>query len=153
MRRWLADARGGQATTFTITDCPCTVTKPIITSTVTTCTEWYAFGPDHVGPDEADWFLNCSPETQAPPPPTVPTVTPIPPPVEPTSFPSVSPPVYTNASTVVVPTPSTTVAPSAPGVTQPSGTAPPAFTGAANKAFAASGAGLVGLVGLAAYLF
>ncbi len=30
-----------QATTITITDCPCTVTKPVITSTVTECHEWY----------------------------------------------------------------------------------------------------------------
>lgn len=30
-----------QATTLTITNCPCTVTKPVITSTATYCPTWY----------------------------------------------------------------------------------------------------------------
>ena len=30
-----------EATTLTITNCPCTVTKPVYTSVVTSCSTWY----------------------------------------------------------------------------------------------------------------
>ncbi|GKT90882.1 MMC protein [Colletotrichum tofieldiae] len=33
------------ATTLTITDCPCTVTKPVITSSVVKCDTWFDFVP------------------------------------------------------------------------------------------------------------
>jgi len=84
------------ATTLTITDCPCTITKPVVSvATYTSCS-------------------HC--KTHAPPPPK-----------------NVTTSTYQVASTAYP-------------------TAAATFTGAANKAFAASGAGLAGLVGLAAYI-
>ncbi|KAI9818326.1 MAG: hypothetical protein M1832_004444 [Thelocarpon impressellum] len=103
------------ATTLTITDCPCTVTKPLVTYTSTVCN----------------------------------TCTPV---ITPTSYSTkyeTHVPVYTNATV-------STKVYSTPGVAAPTTAVPttkaPQFTGAANKAFAASGAGLAGLLGLAAYV-
>jgi len=88
-----------EATTLTITNCPCTVSYPVTTSTVTSCT-------------------SCA--TAAPAP-------------------------YTNATTPVA---SPTYAASSSLVTE----APVAtFTGAANRV-AGAGAGLAGLLGLAAFV-
>jgi hypothetical protein len=88
-----------EATTLTITNCPCTITKPVVSvATYTSC---------HV----------CTTHV-APPPKNV---------------------TYETTTTYAV---ASTAKP----------TAAATFTGAANKAFAASGAGLAGLVGLAAYI-
>jgi len=117
------------ATTLTITNCPCTITKPVISSTVTYCP-------------------TCAP-AQPPPPPHV---------------------YYNSSSPVSHPpagTPANPPVGTAPPVKPPVGTAPPAkppvgstvptapiatFTGGADKAMAASGAGLAGLLALAAYI-
>jgi len=91
-----------EATTLTITNCPCTITKPVYTSTVTACT-------------------TCTTAYPVPPPPVNVTY-------------AATPTSYAVAST------------------HPTTTAAATFTGAANRAFAASGAGLAGLLGLAAYI-
>lgn len=59
--------------------------------------------------------------------------------------PSGVPAPYPNGTVPVVPSPPA-------GTGSPTGTAPPAFTGAANKAFAASGAGLAAVFGVVAYI-
>ncbi|KAF2195349.1 hypothetical protein K469DRAFT_722596 [Zopfia rhizophila CBS 207.26] len=92
-----------EATTFTITDCPCTVTKPVASTPV----------------------------------------------------PVYTPPVVPHSSGAGAPYPSANG--TTPVYTPPVGTgsatpAPPKFTGAANKAFAASGAGLAAVFGVAAYI-
>jgi len=92
-----------EATTLTITNCPCTLTKPVTSATVT---------------------------------PAAPA--------------SAAPVVYSNSSAAAVPVTTTAavvVAPTTAGSTAAAAT----FTGAATKAFAASGAGLAGLLGVAAY--
>jgi len=91
-----------EATTLTITDCPCTIVKPITTSAVVYCN-------------------TCA----APAVPTTPAAVPI------TTA-------YKNTTVLA-------------GTAAKTTTASPAFTGAAN-ALTASGAGLVGLLGLAAYI-
>jgi len=102
-----------EATTLTITNCPCTITKPVSTSVYTSCTS-----------------TPVPYSSVAPVSPAVPYSSPAP---------------YVNASTPAY-TP-TSVAGTG------SYTAPIAtFTGAANKAFAASGAGLAAVFGLAAYV-
>lgn len=88
-----------EATTLTITNCPCTVVKPVTT-------------------------YSSVPSAPAPPP------------------------VYVNSTTTV----GATTAPAATGTGAPPASSSPAFTGSANKAFAVSGAGLAGLLGLAAYV-
>ncbi|KAH0543809.1 hypothetical protein GP486_008548 [Trichoglossum hirsutum] len=100
-----------KATTLTITNCPCTITKPIIVSTVTSCT-------------------TCTTEEEI-------YTTPAP----------VAPVVPAPPKNVTYPTTKSVAASIAPTIT-----AAATFTGAANKAFAASGAGLAGLLGLAAYI-
>ena len=94
-----------EATTLTITDCPCTITRPVTSSVVTVC-------------------HTCS--------------TPVP------SSSSVHTPPYVNATSHV---PSAPAGTGSATVSQPAG-----FTGAANKAFAASGAGLAAVLGFAAYI-
>jgi hypothetical protein len=98
-----------KATTLTITDCPCTVTKP---------------APPHSTPVYTPpvVVMPSKPAQPAPPAP------------------------YKNETTsVYVPAPPA-------GTAAPTTPAPPAFTGAANKAFAASGAGLAAVFGVVAYL-
>jgi len=90
-------------TTLTITNCPCTITYPVTSST---------YAPP--------------PTTYAPPPPA-----------------TYSPP-YVNTTSVYYPP---TTVPSSPPVYTPTGS--PVPTGAANKAVAASGAGLAAIFGLA----
>jgi len=93
-----------KATTLTITDCPCTITKPVHTAVVTSCSE-----------------------------------TPVKPPVTPVPIkPSAAPVPIKNVTAPAVPVPTTAAAPQ--------------FTGAANRAFAASGAGLAALFGVVAYV-
>ncbi|KAI0179135.1 hypothetical protein GGR52DRAFT_535041 [Hypoxylon sp. FL1284] len=100
-----------EATTLTITDCPCTISKPVYTTS----------------------YVSCA--TCAPAPPSYPTSVP-------------APPVYPN-STAAVPTSSTPVYPTggAPGTTTSATSIP---TAGAGKMAALSGAGLAGLLGLAA---
>ncbi|KAI1380886.1 hypothetical protein F4677DRAFT_203071 [Hypoxylon crocopeplum] len=99
-----------EATTLTITDCPCTISKPIYTTSSVSC-------------------VTCTPVA----------------PVYPTSAPA--PPVYPNTTA-----PTTTAAyptGGAPGTTTSATSIP---TAGAGKAAALSGAGLAGLLGLAAAL-
>ncbi|KAI9848461.1 MAG: hypothetical protein M1837_000256 [Sclerophora amabilis] len=111
-----------EATTLTITDCPCTVTKPISSAVVTYCPTCPPTGSDVPAVPIPTGSVSYSNGTVPIVPPT------------PTSVPGA-------ASSSVAPTAGTTT-----------GAAAPTFTGAANKAFAASGAGLAGLLGLAAYI-
>jgi len=105
------------STVLTITNCPCTIVKPVTTSSVVATTPG------------------------APAPPVVT---------------SSAAPVYVNSTTPavpVVPVSSATPTKGSVGTTSAKTTAPTStFTGAANKAMAASGAGLAGLIGLAAYI-
>jgi hypothetical protein len=96
-----------ESTTLTITNCPCTIVKPVTTYSSVYCS----------------------------------------------TCPS-SAPVYVN-STVPAATPAPTTTPAAVGTGAAGGvptSSPAPFTGSANKAFVASGAGLAGLLGLAAYI-
>jgi len=110
-----------EATTLTITNCPCTVTKPVSSAVVTSCTST----PVPVYSSVAPVYSSVAPVYS--------------------SAPAYSAP-YVNASTPAY-TPATSV------IGTGSHTAPVAtFTGAANKAFAASGAGLAAVFGFAAYI-
>ncbi|MCJ1248783.1 hypothetical protein MMC30_006002 [Trapelia coarctata] len=100
-----------EATTLTITNCPCTLTKPVLTSTIVACT-------------------SCSAPAVA-------------------SSPSAGP-TYANSSTAAATVASTNAA--VPTITASSSPSSTPFQGTANKAFAASGAGLAGLLALAAYV-
>jgi len=96
-----------EATTLTITNCPCTVSKPVYTTSSVACT-------------------TCAAPTSAP--------------------------AYANTTVAGATYPVSTVYPTGTG-SGPVGTSTPhAITGGANKAMAASGAGLAGLLGLAAFL-
>lgn len=105
-----------EATTLTITDCPCTVVKPVTTYSSVYCS-------------------TCPSSASAPP-------------------------VYVNSTTPAAPTVPTS-APAAPAPAGPTavgtGVAPPpastsGFINGGNRVVAASGAGLAGLLGLAAYI-
>ncbi|KAH9999764.1 hypothetical protein F4779DRAFT_622626 [Xylariaceae sp. FL0662B] len=112
-----------EATTLTITDCPCTISKPIYTTSTVIC--------------ESSSEVCPPPATQAPPAPTAPTV-------------PAPPPSYPNAT---VPVPPTSVAPTGAVPTTPgypTGSESPIPTAGAGKVAALSGAGLAGLLGLAA---
>jgi hypothetical protein len=116
-----------KATTLTISDCPCTVTKPAPSST-----------PVYTAP------VVVKPSPSAPvvvkPSPSAPA------PYVPSAAPPAPPAPYKNETTPVVPAPPA-------GTGSPATSAPPTkFTGAANKAFAASGAGLAAVFGVAAYI-
>jgi hypothetical protein len=113
-----------EATTLTITDCPCTITKPVTTTSAVVC-------------------HTCVPDvpTEVPVVPSAPVVP--------------APPHGGYNSTIVPPPPAGT--PSVPGVpgTPAPPPAPPAVTppaSGANKAMAISGAGLAGVLALAAFL-
>ncbi|CAF9924176.1 MAG: hypothetical protein HETSPECPRED_005519 [Heterodermia speciosa] len=148
-----------EATTLTITDCPCTVTKPVYTSPVVYCSTCPVTTPTAPVETTPVPVIPSTPvET-----PTVPVVstTPVSPvgttpvPVIPSSSPApypISSAVYVN-STVPVPTGVTPVGSGSAPVGVPTTTSPtsPAFTGAANK-MAASSVSLAGLLALAAYL-
>ncbi|KAL8947770.1 MAG: hypothetical protein Q9222_005991 [Ikaeria aurantiellina] len=158
------------ATTLTITNCPCTVTKPVISTPVvycSTCPPTSAVSP----------IVPSSPVVSVPTVAPVPTSSPVP--VIPSSsvpvpvIPSGSPvapipittgtsgpapvttPIYANTT---VPITSATVPGAVPGTASPSGTGASTpgsspvtpFQGAAPK-MAASGASLAGLLGLAAF--
>ncbi|KAI9167695.1 Clock-controlled protein [Paramyrothecium foliicola] len=101
-----------EATTLTITDCPCTITKPIITTSHVEC-------------------VTCVPH--------VPTSVPAPPPPHNNATIPAPPPPATN-----VPVPSSSVVPPPPATTPPAS--------GAGKAMAISGAGLAGVMALAAFL-
>ncbi|KAF2478043.1 uncharacterized protein BDR25DRAFT_308871 [Lindgomyces ingoldianus] len=92
-----------EATTFTVTDCPCTISKPVAPST-----------PVYTPPPVVHTSAAPYPSSNA-------------------SVPVYTPPAGTAAPTSVAPT------------------SPPAFTGAASR-FAASGASLAAIFGLAAYV-
>jgi len=120
------------ATTLTITNCPCTITKPIITSEVTpSCytTTYLTKTPYTYTTTISESESVCTTETEYY---VTSTITPAP---------------YTNA-TVVYTTPAPGVASSTAAIP----VSPAKFTGAANKAFAASGAGLLGVFGVAAFI-
>ncbi|KAJ9649104.1 hypothetical protein H2201_007255 [Coniosporium apollinis] len=119
-----------EATTLTISDCPCTVTKPMTSSVVTSCATCTPVAP-HV------------PSSSAPAPHVPSSSAPAP------HVPSSSTH-YNNGTTPIT-----------SSATHPAGTGSPSatrsgpvatFTGAANKAFAASGAGLAAVFGFAAYV-
>jgi len=148
-----------KATTLVITDCPCTVTKPVITKPVVPATPVPVHTPEgssvpvvHATPEPEVPVVHATPEGEVPAVHTstavisgsVPVGTGVP------SVPSqapLSPPIFHN-STVAVPPAATGTAPGS--IT--TGKAPLPFTGAAPKAFAASGAGLIGVLALFAYL-
>lgn len=146
-----------QATTFTITDCPCTVTAPVIVSTVTDCTTWYGHlagatrGSSRLTLSSPGSSTVLSSVASSPALVTETPVAPVQPPVA-----SGSAPVYTNGTGPISPAKPTTVGTAGPVPTGPgaTGTSPavPVATGAANKAFVASGAALAGLVGLVVYV-
>ncbi|KAF2206747.1 hypothetical protein CERZMDRAFT_89053 [Cercospora zeae-maydis SCOH1-5] len=126
-----------EATTLTITNCPCTVTKPVHTSVVTACS-------------------TCTPP---PPPPSSTPSTPAPPPVQPVQpVQPVSPiqppaPHYPSNATTPAP-PAPYMPPAGTGVmTHPSTTSPiaPPYTGAADKA-SYGVAGVLAAAGLLAAL-
>ena len=98
-----------EATTLTISDCPCTVTHPVSTPAYTAKSSVYSS----------------------------------------VVVPSGSPVPYPSSNGTV-----TSYTPGSPAGTGSAtkSTSAPAFTGAANKAFAASGAGLAGLAGFLAYV-
>lgn len=114
-----------EATTLTITNCPCTVTKPVTSAVVTscsTCTETpvvYTSAPVVYTPEVVSSAAAYASSAPAPYP-------------------------VANSSAVYVPTGATGTAATT--------SAYATFTGAANKAFAASGAGLAAVFGLAAYV-
>jgi len=108
-----------EATTLTITNCPCTITKPVSSAVVTSCTS------TPVAYSSAAPVYSSAPAYSAP---------------------AYSAP-YVNASTPAY-TPPAKTATGTGAYTAPVAT----FTGAANKAFAASGAGLAAVFGLAAYI-
>lgn len=108
-----------EATTLTITNCPCTITKPVSSAVVTSCTSTPVAAP----------YTSVAPvysSVAAPPAYSAP---------------------YVNASTPAY-TPPATSATGTGAYTAPIAT----FTGAANKAFAASGAGLAAVFGFVAYI-
>lgn len=77
----------------------------------------------------------------------------------PSAIPSPKPPVYNNGTVPVVPSPSHTIGtvtrPAPPAATTPTGTStstPPIVTAGAGKVAALSGAGLAGLLGVAAFV-
>jgi hypothetical protein len=112
-----------EATTLTISDCPCTVSKPVYYSTVTECT-------------------TCSETHPVPTPPTSTEIHPIP---------TYTPPQNTTVSPVYPPQTPTASGPGM--VYSPSGTSPPiaTYTGAASSNvagswFVAAGFGLVALL-------
>ncbi|MCJ1430360.1 hypothetical protein MMC29_008278 [Sticta canariensis] len=166
-----------EATTLTITNCPCTLTKPVYTAPVVYCSTCPYTTP--AVPVNTPVASVSTPEVPYTTPvesvPSVPTTYPVEtvtpgttypvgtapagspsvpsvPEVPTTGVPVPSVPVthpYAN-STVPAPVGSGSPAPSAgaPGTT----TGPLPYKGAANKAYAASGLSLAGLVGLAAFL-
>jgi len=122
-----------EATTLVITDCPCTIVRPVTPAT------------------PAPYISTSVALTTGVAPTSVAPVY--------TSYPSVGTgvlPHYTNTTAVVSYTtkaPSGTAAGSSVTKSSATASAPAStFTGAANKAVAASGAGLVGLIGLAAFI-
>jgi len=123
-----------ESSTITVTNCPCTVSKPVYTTSSVYCN-------------------TCAPSVPAVSAPSAPAVSSPSGPVIPTYAPSA--PIYPNATT-----PAPVVPTSAPGGSvgttsvAASGTPSPSVVPAsgANKAFAMSGASLAGLLGLAAYL-
>jgi hypothetical protein len=96
-----------EATTLTITNCPCTVSKPVYTTSSVACT-------------------TCAAPTSAP--------------------------AYANTTAPGATYPVSPVYPTGTGSAPVGTTTPSAITGGANKAMAVSGAGLAGLLGLAAFL-
>ncbi|XTI91966.1 hypothetical protein V2W45_761099 [Cenococcum geophilum] len=110
-----------EATTLTITNCPCTVTKPVSSAIVTSCTSTPVPGYSSVTPV----YSSVAPVYSSAPAYSAPYV-------------NASTPAYTPATSVI----------GTGSYTPPVAT----FTGAANKAFAASGAGLAAVFGFAAYI-
>ncbi|KAL8710846.1 MAG: hypothetical protein Q9220_004649 [cf. Caloplaca sp. 1 TL-2023] len=153
-----------QATTLTITNCPCTVTKPVISTPVVP--------PTSVASPVVPTTPVVSVPTVAPVPTTSPVVIPsssVVVPVIPSGSPVVPIPITTGTSgpapvttpiyaNTTVPITSATVPGAVPGTAAPSGTGASTpgsspvipFKGAAPK-MAASGASLAGLLGLAAF--
>ncbi|KAL9602101.1 MAG: hypothetical protein Q9219_002097 [cf. Caloplaca sp. 3 TL-2023] len=170
-----------EATTLTITNCPCTVTKPVSSAPVVYCSTCPPTSPiapvvpttsavvppapvnpvtsvPTVAPVPTTPVVPVSPvvpigtgSVVVPPPVTTGTSGPVPPPV--------SPPIYGN-NTVPVPTGTAPVVPgvpSAPGTAAPSGTgvstpgSSPVPFQGAAPKMAASGASLAGLLGLAVF--
>jgi hypothetical protein len=144
-----------KATTLVITDCPCTVTKPVITKPVVPAPSVPVQKPE----ESSAPVVHTTPEVEVPvvhtstevisasvPVATVPVGTGVPsaPPQAP-----LAPPTFQN-STVAVPPAGTGTAPPVGGATTTGQV--PVFTGAASKAVAVSGAGLVGVLGLFAFV-
>lgn len=133
-----------EATTLTITNCPCTVTKPVYSSVVTECSTWY-----NRTCVSADLIRNTDSSNSAPPPaPTYPASTPISP-VYPTSVPAPPYPAPNNTSPVapVYPPATGTVSVTTPPAGSQTSPIAPGYTGAANKAsFGAAGLFVAGLL-------
>ncbi|MCJ1470237.1 hypothetical protein MMC07_008882 [Pseudocyphellaria aurata] len=160
-----------EATTLTITNCPCTLTKPVYTAPIvycSTCPHTSPSGPV-VTPVASVPVVSVptsevpvvTPEASVPvvgtttpgvvpvPVPSVPSVPSVP--EAPSSVPVPNAPVATPYVNSTGPAPVGTGSP-APSAGVPGTTSPLEFKGAANKAYAASGLSLAGLVGLAAML-
>ncbi|KAI9048745.1 hypothetical protein LZ554_007576 [Drepanopeziza brunnea f. sp. 'monogermtubi'] len=134
-----------ESTTLTITNCPCTVVKPVVTSTYVYCSTCSVPAPSvPAAPPVVPSAVVPSADV---PPAVVPSV---PSPVYPTITP-VAPVYPTSNNTAVAPTtpPAGTGAFSAPPTAS---TTAPLVANGANKAVALSGGSLAGLLGLAAYL-
>jgi hypothetical protein len=151
-----------KATTLVITDCPCTVTKPVITKPVVPAPSSVVPKPEessvpavHATSEAEVPVVHTSTEVISASNPVatvpVPTGAPSAPPQAPSAPPQapLSPPTFHN-STVGVPPVGTGTAPPVGGATTTG--QPPVFTGAATKAVAASGAGLIGVLGLFAFV-
>ncbi|EKD13875.1 uncharacterized protein L3040_005509 [Drepanopeziza brunnea f. sp. 'multigermtubi'] len=144
-----------ESTTLVITNCPCTVIKPVVTSSYVECTTCSAPSPSIPASPPVVPSVPAAPPVVPSVPAAPPVVPSAPSPVYPTATPVV--PVYpTSNSTAVVPTtpPAGTGALSIPSIppTPVASTTAPLVASGANKAMAVSGGSLAGLLCLAAYL-
>ncbi|MCJ1434756.1 hypothetical protein MMC27_004126 [Xylographa pallens] len=124
-----------EATTLTITNCPCTVTKPVPASTIAPCTTWYYYPSAPLPPLKLTLFSSAVLTSAA----AIPITT------SPASGPTYA---NSSAAAAIPPTSVASVGLSTAGAPTASSTP---FKGAADKVVAASGLGVAGVLGLAAY--
>ncbi|MCJ1269315.1 hypothetical protein MMC22_009206 [Lobaria immixta] len=156
-----------EATTLTITNCPCTLTKPVYTAPIVYCPTCPNTSPAVPVVPVTTPVVSVPTEAPSTSPVEIPSVGTTTPPAETVPYATPSVPSVPEVPTSVVPVPSVPVttpyvnstvpAPigtgsPAPSAGTPGTTSPLPFKGAANKAFAASGLSLASLVGLAAFL-
>ncbi|KAF2147273.1 uncharacterized protein K452DRAFT_217516 [Aplosporella prunicola CBS 121167] len=134
-----------EASTLTITDCPCTVSKPVFTSVVTSCASCASDTPGSPAVPTSSGIV-ISDASSWPAPTSKPVL-----PTGGNGTASFSKPGLPSASGPASVPGSPASGTSGSGASTPV-TTPPTFTGAASKVFAASGAGLAAVFGFAAYL-